>query len=182
MATTPENALTTGPSSEGPGPAPLWVWLLVLALSALAVYGGYTAVSNYQRYYDAETARKAVAVDKDRLEANVTDLKQQVDEANKAKGNLESALKQSEANTQTAADQVSDLQKQLGAAQDKIKSLEESTAAAEGKAKQAVDAKAALEKEVEGLKSKLNEIQSKLDQTLSDLTNAQKQSQSKPQP
>ena len=102
MTTTPENALTTGPSSGGPAPTPLWVWLLVLALAVLAIYGGYTAVSNYQRYYDTETARQAIAVDKDRLEANVTDLKQQVEQANKAKADVETALKQSRADTQTA--------------------------------------------------------------------------------
>jgi chromosome segregation ATPase len=182
MATTPENALTTDPRSEVPGPTPLWVWLLVLALAGLAVYGGYKAVSNYQLYYDTETARKAIASDKDRLDANVTDLKQQVDQASKAKGALETALKQSRADTQTAADQVDDLQRQLGTTQDKIKSLEESAAAAEAKAKQAVDAKAALEKEVESLRNKLNDIQTKLDQTLTDLTKAQKQSQSPPAP
>lgn len=180
MTTTPENALMTDPSSGGPTPTPLWVWLLVLALAVLAIYGGYTAVSNYQRYYDTETARQAIAVDKDRLEANVTDLKQQVEQANKAKADVETALKQSRADTQTASDQVGDLQGQLAAAQNKVKSLEENAAAAEAKAKQAVDAKAALEKEVESLKGKLNEIQTKLDQTLSDLTNAQKQSKTAP--
>jgi chromosome segregation ATPase len=179
MATSPQNALTTGPS--GPGPAPLWVWLLVLALAVLAIYGGYTAVSNYQRYYDTETARKAIAADKDRLQANVADLKQQMEKADKARTEAENALKQSRADTKTAADQVGDLQGQLAAARDKIKLLEETAAAAETKAKQATDAKAALEKEVEGLKSKLNDIQTKLDQTLSELTNAQQQSQTQPE-
>ncbi len=180
MATTPENALTPEPSADGRGPAPLWVWLLVVVLAALAVYGGYTAMSNYQRYYDTETARKSLAADKDRLEANIADLKQQVDKSNKAKTEAETALKQSRADTKTASDQISDLQGQLGAAQAKIKTLEDAAAASETKAKQATDAKVALEKEVEGLKTRLNEIQTKLDQTMSDLTKAQKQSQSQP--
>jgi chromosome segregation ATPase len=180
MATSPENALTTGPSSDGRGPAPLWVWLLVLVLAALAVYGGYAAMSNYQRYYDTETNRKSLAADKNRLEANITDLKQQVEQANKAKTEAETSLEQSRADTKTASDQISDLQGQLGAAQAKMKSLEDAAAAAETKAQQATDAKAALEKEVEGMKSRLNEIQTKLDQAMSDLTKAQKQSQSQP--
>jgi chromosome segregation ATPase len=180
MVTTPDNALTTSPSTDGRAPAPLWVWLLVLALTALAIYGGYTAASNYQRYYDTETARQALARDKDRLGANVADLKQQLEKADKARTEAENALKQSRADTKTASDQVSDLQGQLSAAQTKIKALEGSTAAAETNAKQAADAKAALEKEVDSLKSKLNEIQTKLDQTLSDLTKARKQSQGQP--
>lgn len=186
MATTPENALTTGPTHDGRGPAPLWVWLLVLVLAALAIYAGYTAVSNYQLYYDTDTARQAIARDKDRLEANVADLQQQVESANKARTEAENALKQSRADTETASEQVSNLQSELSTAQDKIKSLESAASEAREKAEQATVAKAALEKEVEGLKSKLNEIQTKLDQTLSDLTKAQEQSKSQsagqPQP
>jgi chromosome segregation ATPase len=180
MTTTPENALTPNPSATVPGPAPAWVWLLFIALIGFAIYAGYTAVSNYQLYFDTETARQAVARDRDRLEANLSDLKQQAESAIKARNETQNALEQSRADTKTASDQITDLQAQLGKAQDTIKSLESSAAAAEAKAQQATDAKAALEKEVEGLKSKLNEIQSKLDQTLSDLTNAQQQSQSQP--
>ncbi len=176
MATTPDNALTTTPAPDGRGPAPLWVWLLVLLLVALAIYAGYTAVANYQLYYDTDTARQALARDKDRLEANVADLQQQVEGATKARTEAENALKQSRADTQTAADQVSELQDQLAQANDKIVRLEGSKAAADAKARQAMDAKAALEQEVESLKSKLNEIQSKLDSALSDLSNAQEQS------
>jgi chromosome segregation ATPase len=184
MATPPDNAMTASGSSGGDrGQTPFWVWLFVLGLAALAVYGGYMAVSNYQRYYDTETARQGLARDKDRLEANVADLKQQLEQSGKAKGKVEAALKQSRADTQTASGQINDLQDQLKAAQAKMKSLEEATAAAESTAKQATDAKAALEKEVEGLKSQLNEIQTKLDQTVADLTQAQSKSQAaKPQP
>jgi peptidoglycan hydrolase CwlO-like protein len=180
MATSPENALTPAPRSDARGQTPLWVWLLVLVLAALAIYGGYTAASNYQRYYDTETAREALARDKDRLEANLSDLKRQTDAANKARSDAETALKQSRADTQTASEQIGDLRGQLAKAQDTIKSQEDSIAAAEAKAKKAADAKAALEKEVEALKSKLNEIQTKLDQTVSDLTKAQQQSTSQP--
>ncbi len=179
MATTPDNALTDGPS-DGRGPAPLWVWLLILALIGFAIYAGFTAVSNYQRYFDTETAKQAVVRDRDRLKANLADLKQQAEKSEKARIEAENALKQSRADTKTASDQVSDLQSQIGAAQAKLKPMEAAVAAAETKAKQATDAKAALEKEVEGLKSKLNEIQTKLDQTLSDLTKAQQQSKSQP--
>jgi chromosome segregation ATPase len=180
MATTPGNALTTGPSFDGRGRVPLWVWLLVLALGALAVYGGYIAVANYQLYYDAETARQALARDKDRLEANVADLKRQAENADKARTAAENALKQSHADTKTASDQVDDLQGQLGAAQGKIKTMEDAVAAAESKAKQATEAKAALEKEVDSLKSRLSEIQIKLDKALSDLAAAQRQGQTPP--
>jgi chromosome segregation ATPase len=178
MATTPENTLTPNPSTDGSVPAPLWVWLLFLALIGFATYAGYTAVSNYQRYYDTETARQGVARDRDRLKANLADLKQQVASAAKARSEAENALKQSRADTKTASDQVSDLQALLKAAQEKTESMQATVAAAQTRAKQATDAKAALEKEVEGLKSKLADIQAKLDQTLSDLTDAQHQSQS----
>jgi len=180
MATPSDNAVTaSSPSGGDRGPTPFWVWLLVLALGALAVYGGYTALSNYQRYYDTETLRQALARDKDRLEANVADLKQQLEQADKAKSEAEAALKQSRADTETASGQINDLQGQISAHQAKLKTMESALAAAESNAKQAVDAKQALEKEVESLKSRLNEIQTKLDSALSNLTQAQKQSQSK---
>jgi chromosome segregation ATPase len=180
MATPSDNAVTASGASGGArGPTPFWVWLLVLALAALAVYGGYTALSNYQLYYDTETARQGLARDKDRLEANVADLKQQLEQSGKAKGKVEAALKQSRADTQTASSQINDLQGQISAHQAKARTMETALAAAEAKAKQAVDAKAKLEQEVEGLKSRLNEIQTKLDSALSDLTQAQQQSQSK---
>jgi chromosome segregation ATPase len=182
MATTPDNALTPSPSTDGVAPAPFWVWLLFLALTGFAAYAGFTAVSNYQRYYDTETARQGVARDRDRLKANVADLKQQVESATKARSDVENALKQSRADTKTASDQVSDLQGQLIAAQEKAKSMQAAVEAAQTRADQAADAKAALEKEVDGLKSKLADIQAKLDQTLSELTNAQQQSPAPAQP
>jgi chromosome segregation ATPase len=175
MATSPGNALM-----NGRGPIPLWVWLVLLALAALCVYAGYKAISNYQLYYDAETTRQATAADKDRLTANIVDLKRQLEQADRARAAAESALEQSRADTKTASDQITDLQGQLGAAQTKVKSLEDAVAAAETNARQAADAKAALEKEVDGLKSRLNETQTKLDKALSDLTQAQEQSKTPP--
>jgi chromosome segregation ATPase len=183
MSTPSDNAVTaSGPSGGDRGPTPFWVWLLVLALGALAVYGGYAALSNYQLYYDTETSRQALARDKGRLEANVADLEQQLELADKGKGETENALKQSRADTETAHAQITDLQGQISAHQATVKTMETARAAAEDEAKQAVDAKAALAKEVEGLKSRLHEIQAKLDQTLSDLTRAKQQSQNNNSP
>jgi chromosome segregation ATPase len=177
MTTSSENALM-----DGRGPAPLWVWLLVLALGALVVYAGYTAVSNYQLYYDTETARQAVARDKDRLEANVADLKRQIEQADAVRTEAETALKQSRADTATASAQIGDLQGQVSARDATIKSLEAAVAAAESKAVQAADAKTALQNEIDGLKARLDEMQTKLDQALADLQAQRQQSQSQPPP
>jgi chromosome segregation ATPase len=170
------------PTVSTPGPAPFWVWLLVLGLGALALFAGYTALSNNQLYYDAETARQALARDKDRLAANVSDLKQQLEEANASRKQTETALTQSRADTAAASAQISDLQGQVGELQTKIKGLESSVATAETTAKEAAEARGALTREVATLKGQLGEAQKKLDATLADLAAARQQVQSPPAP
>lgn len=181
METQLDTALTgSDPAVSNPGPTPFWVWILVLVLGALAVLGGYTALSKNQLYLDSETARQALASDKDRLVANVSSLKQQLEQANTLKEQTDAALKQSRADTAAASTQISDLQGQVSDLQAKVKTLESGLAAAEDNAKQVTSAKDVLALYVENLKSRLDETQKKLDAALAELAQAQQQIQSQP--
>ena len=106
------------------GPTPVWVWLLVLVLGALAVFGGYAAATKNQLYWESESAREALTNEKSRLAANVSDLKQQLDQANGAKDKSAAALAQSRADTETASAQISDLQGQVGDLKGKLSDLQ----------------------------------------------------------
>ena len=170
------------PTGSSPGPAPLWVWLFVLALGAIAIYSGYSALTTHQLYQEAETARVALARDKDRLEANASDLKQQLDQANKRNDATESALKQSRADTAAASAQIGDLQGQVVKLQGQVNdlqaktgTLESAVTTAEANSKGATTAKETLQSEVDSLKGELAVTQKKLDEALADLARARPQ-------
>jgi len=180
MAMQSDSELTGAPRGGIPGLLVFWLWLLVVAFGALAIFSGYTALSKNQLYWESELARQTLEKDKVRLEANVADLKLQLDQVNKAQQETASALKQSRANTETASAKITDLQGQvsdlqaktetqenkLAAAQDDANGLESKLAAAEVDAKQAAAGKAAAEQEVETLKRQLADTQKKLDTAL----------------
>lgn len=178
MALNTDTALTTTTQPSRPGPAPFWVWLLMLALVAAAVYASYFALSKQQLYFDAERTRQTLEMDKARLSSTIAALREELGQAGTARAETDAALQKMRETADAASAQVADLQTQVSAQQEKIKSLQETAAAAQESAKQATAAKTALEREVEGMKGRLNEIQSKLDSALTDLTSAQEQSQS----
>jgi chromosome segregation ATPase len=156
-----------------PGPVPIWVWLLVVLSGAIAIFSAHTALTKNQLYWESETARETLSHDKSRLEANVTDLKQQLDQANAARQDTVNALNQSRADTQTALGQIKDLQ-------GKVTNLEAKLTTAETNAKQASDAKDALAADVERLKHELADTQKKLAAAQADLAQVQAQNQSPP--
>jgi chromosome segregation protein len=165
-----------------PPPPPLWVWLLVLGLGALALYSGYTALTKHQLYLEGQTVLNDLTLQRDRLQANVSDLKQQVDQANKSKEEVENALKQSRANTESASAQISDLQTQVGDLQQKIASLQAAVKAADDRANQAVAAKDAADKELTTLKTQLADTQKKLKSTQAELAKEREQVSPVPMP
>jgi peptidoglycan hydrolase CwlO-like protein len=155
---------------SGSGPAPLWVWLLVVVLGAATAFSTHSALTKNQLYWESETAREALVQDKSRLEANVTDLKQQVDQANAAREETANALKQSRADTETAHNQITDLQ-------NKINDLDTKLNAAQADAKQANAAKDMITAEVDRLKTELADTQKKLAAAQADLAQVQAQNQ-----
>jgi chromosome segregation ATPase len=165
------------PAEQRPSaPAPLWVWVLVVGLGAISAYSGYTALSERQAYLEAEHARTDLTQQRDRLKANVTDLTRQVEQANRSRDEVENALKQSRANTESASSQIADLQKQVGELQQRATDLERGRSEIETARDAALaDAKAAHEakdhalKEVAALKAQLAAMQKKLNQALADL-------------
>jgi chromosome segregation ATPase len=174
--------MAPGSHDGNPGPVPPWVWLLVLALGALAGYSGYTALSKHQLYLEGETTRQELAQQRDRLQADVADLKQQLEQANRMKEDVDTALKQSRANTDAASAQIGDLQGQIGDLQQRAGSLEAAVKAAEERASQATTAKDGVDREMAGLKSQLAEVQKKLDAALADLAKERKQVSPTPVP
>jgi chromosome segregation ATPase len=145
---------------------PIWVWLIVLALGAIAIYAGYEALGRNQLYLEAESARAALARDKDRLQANANDLNRQLDEADKRTEATEAALKQSRADTAAASGQINNLQSQVTKLQGQVTELQGKAATLEGAAAtedaNAKQATVTLQKEVESLKAELAETQRKL--------------------
>jgi peptidoglycan hydrolase CwlO-like protein len=156
------------------GPAPLWVWLLVVVLGAATAFSVHTALSKNQMYWESETARDGLAHDKNRLEANVTDLKQQVDQANQSREETANSLKQSRADTETASKQITDLQ-------NKVNDLDTKLNAALADAKQANATKDTVTGEVDRLKAELADTQKKLAAAQADLVQAQNQQPQAPQ-
>lgn len=173
-------ALMTEPRAGAP--APLWVWLLVVALGAISAYAVYAAMSEHQLYLQGESVRVDLAQERDRLKANVADLGRQVEQANRSRSDVENALKQSRANTESASAQIGDLQGQVGQMREKTGDLERARSAAEASTKEAVSAKEALEREVTALKGQLAQTQKKLNAALADLTKERQQISPAPVP
>lgn len=170
------------PEPRTTAPAPLWVWALVVGLGAISVYSGYTALSSRQLYLEGEHIRSDLAQQRDRLKANIADLTRQVEQANRSRDEVENALKQSRANTESASAQIADLQKQVGDLQQRATDLERGRAdlerardAAEAGAKGAQEAKDAAAKEIAALKAQLAAAQKKLNQALADLKKEREQ-------
>jgi FtsZ-binding cell division protein ZapB len=163
-----------GETSSG-APIPFWVWLLVVALGAISVYAAYAALSEHQLYLQGESVRVDLAQERDRLKANVADLGRQVEQANRSRSDVENALKQSRANTESASAQIGDLQGQVGQMRQKTGDLEHARDAA-------ASAKEALEREVTTLKGQLAQAQKKLNAALADLTKERQQISPAPVP
>lgn len=170
------------PEPRSAAPAPLWVWLLMVALGAVSIYAGYAALSARQLYHEGENVRADLAQQRDRLKANVADLTQQMEQANRTRDEVENALKQSRANTEAASAQISDLQRQVGELQQKTGDIERAHAEAEASAKQAIAAKEAADKEIAALKAQLATAQKKLNQALADLKKEREQVSPVPMP
>ena len=168
--TMPSDMTEQDPSPNSAGPPPLWVWLLVVILGAATAFSVHTALTKNQLYWESETARDTLVHDKSRLEANVTDLKQQVDQANAAREETANALKQSRADTETASNQITDLQ-------NKINDLDTKLKAALADAKQANAAKDIATAEADRLKAELADTQKKLAAAQADLAQVQAQNQ-----
>jgi chromosome segregation ATPase len=158
-----------------PPPPPLWVWLLVVGLGVVALYSGYTALQKHQLYMEGETIRQELAQQRDRLQADVADLKQQVEQANRSKEEVENALKQSRANTDSASGQISDLQAKVGDLQQKAGTFETAAKAAEERANAASAAKDAADKELATLKAQLADAQKKLKASQAELAKEREQ-------
>jgi chromosome segregation ATPase len=170
------------PDPRPSNPAPLWVWALVVGLGAISVYSGYTALSARQLYLEGEHVRSDLAQQRDRLKANVADLSRQMEQANRSRDEVENALKQSRANTESSSRQIADLQKQVGELQQKAGDLDRGQAdlqtardTATADAKTAHEAKDAALKEVANLKTQLAAAQKKLNQALADLKREREQ-------
>ncbi len=166
------------PEPRTGAPAPPWVWLLVVTLGAITTYAGYTALSARQLYLEGEAARLDLTQQRDRVKANVADLTRQMEQANRARDEVENALKQSRANTEAAQTQISDLQRQMG-------DLARARDAAESAAKEAESfrgAKEAADKEIASLKTQLATMQKKLNQALADLKKEREQVSPVPMP
>jgi chromosome segregation ATPase len=167
---TMQSDMDRDPLQNSAGPPPLWVWLLVVALGAATAFSAHTALTKNQLYWESETAREALVHDKSRLEANVSDLKQQIDQANAAREETANALKQSRTDTETASNQITDLQ-------NKINDLDTKLNAAQADAKQANAAKDTVTSEVDRLKAELADTQKKLAAAQADLAQVQAQNQ-----
>jgi chromosome segregation ATPase len=167
---TMQSDMDRDPLQNDAGPPPLWVWLLVVFLGAATAFSAHTALTKNQLYWESETVRDALVHDKSRLEANVTDLKQQVDQANAAREETANALKQSRTDTETASNQITDLQ-------NKINDLDTKLNAAQADAKQANAAKDTVTAEVDRLKTELADTQKKLAAAQADLAQVQAQNQ-----
>lgn len=200
MLRTPENAwgITSMQTENEPSfidtpapgqPIPFWVWLLVVTLGGIAAYATYEAMSARHLYHEGERLRGELAQQRDRLQANVTDLNRQVEQANRVRGEVENALKQSRADTEAASTQITELQKQVSDQQRQIADLEKARDTALGSGKDAAEAKAAadkqigdLEKETAALKKQVADMQKKLNAALADLKKEREQISPAPMP
>ncbi len=170
------------PEPRTGSPAPLWVWLLVMGLGAVAVYSGYTALSARQLHLEGEHIRTDLTQQRDRLKANIADLSRQVEQANRSRDEVDNALKQSRANTESSSRQISDLQKQVGDLQQRATDLDRGRAdleaardAAIAESKTANETKESSAKEIASLKAQLAAAQKKLNQALADLKKEREQ-------
>ena len=183
MATEPDTALTKSESTgKRPGRTPLGVWLLVLVLGGLAFYAGYMALHHRQLHADSEMVRKALASDKDRLEASVASLKDEVKKSKQASASAAASAERLRAEAKAASAQISELGSKVAAALAKAKESAERNLNAQSVLKAVEEAKAKIMSENDSLKSQIAEAQKKLDAAVSDLTGAPPASTSTPSP
>ncbi len=188
MATEPDTALTkSGGAEKSTSRTPLVVWLFVLVLAGLAAYGGYTALHHRQLHADSEMVRKALASEKDRLEASVLSLKNEIKKLKDASSYSEASAEQSRADAQAAAATISELENEISTLKSKVAdavgSARESATKllnSESALKAAKEASATLMNENDSLKSQINEAQKKLDAAVSELTGKPQMSQDAP--
>lgn len=108
---------------------PLWLWAIVLVLAGTAGYAGYLTHTAREQLASLEGAQRTLAADKDRLDANLRDARQKLEQAARTETALEAALKQSRADTETASEQVRDAQARMKSLQDEIDAARKSAAA-----------------------------------------------------
>lgn len=99
---------------------PWWLWAVVAILFGVGAYAAFLAKTSHQHLRGAEAALLDLAEDKDRLGANVADLHQKLEEANRARDETETALKQSRAETDAASALAGELQKRSTALQSEV--------------------------------------------------------------
>jgi chromosome segregation ATPase len=185
MATEQDTALTkSGGAEKSTSRTPLGVWLFVLVLAGLAAYGGYTALHHRQLHADSEMVRKALASDKDRLEASVLSLKDEIKKLKDASSSSEASADQSRADAQAAAAKISELENEISTLKSKVAdavaSARESVTKllnSESALKAAKEVSARFMSENDSLKNQISEAQKKLDAAVSDLTGTPQESQ-----
>ncbi len=183
MATEPDTALTkSGGAEKSKGRTPLGIWLFVLVLAGLAAYGGYMALHHKQLHADSEMVRKALASDKDRLEARVASLKEKLETSKEANALSKASAEASQADAQAASAKISELESTLAKALAGAKESAEKNLNAQSVLKAAEEAKAKLMNENDSLKNQIAEAQKKLDAAVSDLAGAPPAPTSSPSP
>lgn len=99
---------------------PWWLWAIVLILAGTAGYASFLTNNARQQLASAESEQHTLAGDNDRLEANLRDARQKLEDASRTERALDAALKQSRTDTQAANEQVREAQAQVKALQDKL--------------------------------------------------------------
>lgn len=183
MATEPDTALTKSESTgKSPGRTPLGVWLLVLVLGGLAFYAGYMALHHRQLHADSEMVRKALASDKDRLEASVASLKEEIKKSKKANASSQAVAEKFRAKVLGTTTKLNELEAGFAKAVASAKERAKKILSLQSALKAAEEAKANIMSENDSLKSQIAEAQKKLDAAVSDLTGAPPASTSTPSP
>lgn len=181
MATEPDTALTKSEGTgKSPGGTPAGVWLLVLVLAGLAFYAGYMALHHRQLHADSEMVRKALASDKDRLEASVASLKEEIKKSKKANASSQAVAEKFRAKVLGATTKLNQLEAGIAEAVASAKEREKKILSLQSALKAAEEAKAKIMSENESLKGQIAEAQIKLDAAVSDLTGASQKGEETP--
>ena len=151
----------------------LWLWAIVLLLAGAVAYVAHTAKTANQLRSAIEAAHDALATENGRLEANLSDLRRQLELAEVNATQSKDALNQSRADIDAASDKVAELQKWVKALESQLataRSEAEAAAAAramdvarlEGTSKSSAARNAELAQEIENLGGKLSDATQKL--------------------